>query len=220
MSFGRQLALPFPHRPEFATADFLEAPSNAAALAWLGRVAEWPAGKLALWGEEGCGKTHLLHHWSAREGAKYLPGVELRDLPPIGALAIDDADACADEAILLHAMNAAGEAGRPVLLAGRLPPARWRVRLPDLASRLRASVAVKIDPPEDGLLRALLARLLAERHLPVAEGLQEWLLLRMPRTPAAIRELAARLDRAAFALGRAVTRQMAASVLAEMAERD
>jgi chromosomal replication initiation ATPase DnaA len=50
-----------------------------------------------------------------------------------------------------------------VLLAARTPPAHWPVRLPDLASRLRATTAVEIAPPEDSLLRSLLARLLAER---------------------------------------------------------
>jgi hypothetical protein len=38
----------------------------------------------------------------------------------------------------------------------------------------------------------------------------------LPRTPAAIREAAARLDDAALASGRAVTRSLAATVLAEL----
>ncbi len=53
----------------------------------------------------------------------------------------------------------------PVLLAARAPPARWQFGLADLASRLRAITAVEIGPPEDTLLRILLARLLAERQL-------------------------------------------------------
>jgi chromosomal replication initiation ATPase DnaA len=36
------------------------APSNGAALAWLERTADWPDHRLTLWGEPGCGKTHLL----------------------------------------------------------------------------------------------------------------------------------------------------------------
>ena len=56
-----------------------------------------------------------------------------------------DADAGADEATLLHLLNATAEARLPVLLAARTPPARWPVRLPDLASRLRAITAVGSD---------------------------------------------------------------------------
>ena len=217
MSF-RQLALDFPHEPRFAGAAFLPAASNAAARAWLARPAEWPQGRLALWGEAGCGKTHLLHIWAARRGAARLAGPGLRFAGfPRSPLAIDDAD-LAPEHDLLHLLNAAAEAGQTMLLAARTPPSRWPVRLPDLASRLRAITAVEIRPAEEALLRTLLARLLADRQCAVPEAVQDWLLLRLPRTEAAMREAAARLDRAALAAGRPVSRALAAAILGEIAE--
>jgi hypothetical protein len=45
---------------------------------------------------------------------------------------------------------------------------------------------------------------------------QDWLLLRLPRRPAAIREAAARLDRAALATGGRVSRAVATAVLASL----
>jgi chromosomal replication initiation ATPase DnaA len=214
-----QLPLPFPHQPAYAAADFLEAASNEAALAWLGRTADWPDHRLALWGEAGCGKTHLLRLWAGRRGAALLEGQDLHGLPTVpatGGVALDDADAIADEPALLHLLNAAREARLPVLLAARTPPARWSVRLPDLSSRLRAVTSAEILPPEESLLHALLLRLLSDRQLAVRPDLQDWLLLRLPRSPAALREAVARLDRAALAAGGAVTRPIAAAVLAAM----
>lgn len=214
----RQLALDFPHEPRFVGATFLPAASNAEARAWLARPEEWPQGRLALWGEAGCGKTHLLHVWAARRGAARLAGPGLRFAAfPRTPLAIDDAD-LAPEHDLLHMLNAAAEAGQTVLLAARTPPARWPVTLPDLASRLRAITAVEIHPAEEALLRTLLARLLADRQCAVPEPVQDWLLLRLPRTQAAIREAAARLDRAGLAAGRPVGRALAATVLDQIAE--
>jgi chromosomal replication initiation ATPase DnaA len=216
----RQLVLPFPHQPDFAASDFLPAPSNEAALAWLDRTADWPDRRLALWGEAGRGKTHLLHRWAEGRGARLLSGpalVGLPELPASGGIALDDADMAAEEIALLHLLNAAAEAGLPVLLAGRTPPARWPVRLPDLASRLRAITAVEIGPPEDGLLRILLARLLSDRQLNnVAESVQDYLLARLPRTPAALADAVDRLDRHALATGGKVTRALSEIVLAEM----
>lgn len=215
-----QLPLPFPHQPAYAAADFLAAPSNEAALAWLDRTEEWPDHRLALWGEAGRGKTHMLRLWAGRRGAALLAGPDLRglpDQPASGGVAIDDAVAIAEEPALLHLLNAAHEAGLPVLLAARTPPARWPVHLPDLASRLRAITSVEILPPEDSLLRALLLRLLADRQLPVRPDLQEWLLLRAPRSAAGLRALVARLDQAALAAGGAVTRTIANTVLAGLA---
>lgn len=134
---------------------------------------------------------------------------------PAGALAVDDADLSGDAA-LLHLLNAAAEAGQPVLLAARTPPGRWATTLPDLRSRLRAIVAVELPPGDDEFLRTLLMRLLADRQLAVADSVQDWLLARLPRTPGAVREAAARLDRAALAAGRAVTRPLAAQAMAEL----
>lgn len=220
---ARQLPLPFPHAPHYAAADFLEAPSNLAALSWLAPGIAWPGGRLALWGEEGVGKTHLLHLWAAREAASLWHGPVLRGLPPPPppALALDDADACADEQALLHLLNAAAEQGSRLLLAARAPPARWTVTLPDLASRLRAVTAVQIGPPEDSLLAALLARLLVERQLAMPEALQQRLRLHLPRTPASLREATARLDRAALAEGRReIGRRLLVQVLADLGGTD
>ncbi len=214
-----QLPLPFPYQPTYAAADFLAAPSNETALAWLDRTEDWPDHRLALWGEPGCGKTHLLRLWAGRCGATLLAGPVLHEMPTLpgtGGVAIDDAAENTDEPALLHLLNAAREARLPVLLAARTPPARWLLCLPDLASRLRAATSVQILPPDDSLLRALLLRLLSDRQLGVRPEVQEWLLLRMPRSPAALRDAVARLDHAAMAAGGAVTRQLAAMVLAEM----
>lgn len=210
---ARQLALPFTHVHTYDPADFLPDAANAEARAWLD--APWPGLRLALWGGAGAGKSHLLHLWAARHGATLLPGAALRGLPILparGGVAVDDADHAPEEP-LLHLLNAAAEAGLPVLLAAREPPARWNTALPDLASRLRATAATALLPPGDAMLRTLFARLLAARQLAVPEPVQDWLLLRLPREPGTLREAAARLDRASLAAGGAVTRALAADVL-------
>jgi chromosomal replication initiation ATPase DnaA len=218
MARSSQSAFVFPHQPAYSPDAFLPARCNAEALAWLDRTADWPGGRLALWGEAGCGKTHLLRRWAQASGAGLLQGPALRGLPdaPDGPLAIDDADAMAEEEALLHLLNAAAEAGRPVLLAARAAPARWPVRLPDLASRLRAVTAVQIGPPDDGLLRVLLGRLLRERNVTVPEAVQDWIRLRLPRRAAAMREAAERLDHAQLEEKGPVTRRLAEDCLASL----
>jgi chromosomal replication initiation ATPase DnaA len=217
-----QLSLPIFPGPRFAEADFRQAPSNANACAWLRRTDDWPNHRLALWGEPGRGKTHLLQIWAARTGAEVWTAASLSDLPdlPTAGVALDDADAVRNETALLHLLNAAGEARLPILLAARAPPSRWAVRLPDLASRLRAITAVELGPPEDALLRALLARLLADRLLRPPEALQEWLVRRLPRSAAALREAVARLDAAALDRHRNITVPFAAEVLVDLLAPD
>ena len=211
-----QLALPFVHAPDYAADAFMPADSNAAALAWLASD-DWPQGRLAMWGPAGSGKTHLLHIWAARHRATLVQGPALDDAPPTGPVAIDQADA-APEVLLLHRLNAAAEAGFRVLLAARMPPGRWNTELPDLASRLRAATATEIVAADESLLRALLARLLADRQIAVPASVQDWLRMRLPRSAAAMRQAALLLDHLALTEGGRVTRLTAARVLTAMTQ--
>jgi chromosomal replication initiation ATPase DnaA len=223
--------LPPPCAARHVTAEFIRTAANDAALTWLDRVADWPQGRLALWGEVGCGKTHLLHRWTSTMGtqhlgAHYLTGPtlprldELPDLSTLAGLAIDDADAMTDEATLLHLLNATAEARLPVLLAARAPPARWPLRVPDLASRLRAMTAVEILPPDDDLLRIMLKHLFKDRQHRVACETQDWLLTRLPRTQAALWQAVDRLDRAALGSSGGITRPLARAELADLIDAD
>ena len=218
-----QLALPFDPEPSYAAEDFIDAAANEAARAWLARPGEWPSGRLALWGPAGSGKTHLLRLWARRHGAELLDGAALDPglLPglPARKLAVDNADA-APELVLLRLLNLAAEAGQSLLLASRLPPGRWDVALPDLASRLRAVTTAEIGAADDDTLRLLLQHLLLDRQLAVGLAVQEHLLRHLPRTPAALRRAAALLDGAALAAGGKVTRRIADAAIAALAEDD
>lgn len=212
----RQLPLPLAVAASSARADLVEDASNAEALAWLDRPGDWPLGRLALHGEPGVGKSHMLRAAAALRGWRLLPGAALTEalaLAPAPGTALDEADA-APEAALFHLINRAAETGAPLLLAARTPPARWPVRLPDLASRLKATLAVGIGAPTDALLAALLAKHLADRQLRVGAEVQAFLLARLPREAAAVAGAVAALDAAALAAGAPITRPFARQVLA------
>jgi chromosomal replication initiation ATPase DnaA len=217
----RQLALPFAEMQGFAVEDFCGAPSNALARDWLERPENWSNGRLVLWGEAGCGKTHLLHIWAAAHQATLLDGGTLHGLiRPTGPIAVDDADIVPDPRALLHLLNSAAEAHVPVLMTARTPPSRQSYKLADLGSRLRASEVVEIRAPEDELLALLLTRLTAERQLTLGIAVRNYLLTHLPRTAAVMREAVARLDRVAFDHGARLTRALAAELLADLCNSD
>jgi chromosomal replication initiation ATPase DnaA len=213
---ARQFVLPLPILASCDRADILEDASNAEALAWLDRPGAWPGGRLALFGPEGVGKSHMGRAFAAARGWRRLDGPGLRGLAPpaAGGTVLDDADAVPQPTALLHLVNLCAERGEGLLLLAREAPSRWPVALPDLASRLRATTAVGIGPPGDTLLVALLAKLFADRQLRVAPDIQAWLLARLPREAAALAEAVARLDRAALGARAPVTRPLARAALA------
>ena len=212
MTASPQLAMPFLEPRPFRARDLLPNAAQDEARSWLDRTETWPLRRLVLWGEPGSGKSHLLHAWAETQGGAVLT------TPPAGTwprqpLALDGLEGIADEIALLHLLNSAQEARWPLLLACTTPPGRLPVRLPDLASRLRATTAVRIGPATDEFLSMLLARLLAERQLRLPSPLQSWLLTRLPRSPAALRDAVTRLDAAGLETGRSITRPLAAAVL-------
>ena len=174
-----------------------------------------------LWGEAGRGKTHLLHIWAARTGAALWSGTGLAALPelPTAGIALDDADAVTDETALLHLLNAAGEAGLPILLAcPRRHRRAGRSVCPISPAGCARSPQWRSARRRTTLLRTLLARLLAERQLRLPEAVQEWLLRRLPRSAAALGEAVGspgcRLARATPQHHRAVRGRALADLLA------
>src|SRR5579872_4120074 len=123
-----QLVLPLGHRDAMARADFIVAPGNAPALAYLEAYPDWTAPAAALYGPPAAGKTHLATIWAERAGAQLIAARDLTALIS-GPLAIENLDdGIADEAILFALL----ERGTPLLLTARVAPAQWRAALPDL----------------------------------------------------------------------------------------
>ncbi len=226
MTTFAQLALDLGHRPALGAGDFLVAPANREAVGWLDRWPDWPAPALVLHGPEGSGKSHLVQVWRARSGAGQIAAPDLAGADPpallagLPSLAVEDADRAAGddaaEAALLHLYNLAAEGGHHLLLTAPAPAARWPLRLPDLASRLRAAPVVALTEPDDALLTAVLVKLFADRQLRVRPELIALLAARMERSFAGARRLVAALDRASLAGRRAITPRLAAEVLAEL----
>jgi chromosomal replication initiation ATPase DnaA len=105
-----------------------------------------------------------------------------------------------------------------VLIAAASDPAQWPVKLPDLASRLRALAVARLDPPDDALLRGVLVKHFADRQIGVEEPVISYLMLRMPRSLEAARVLVAEIDSLALVEQAAVTRGLASRVLQRLTE--
>jgi chromosomal replication initiation ATPase DnaA len=220
---GRQLALALPHRPATAREDFLVAPSNALAVAWIDRWPDWPMPGLVVHGPEGCGKSHLAAVWAARADATVLDTGDLvrpGGTPPRrgAAVIVEDVDARvagdgAAEEGLFHLYNRIVDAKGALLLTGRGAPARWGIALDDLRSRLNALPSAAVSAPDDALLEALFVKHFADRQIRVGRDVVGYLVTRSERSHDAVRRLVARLDRASLADRRTITVRFARRVL-------
>lgn len=223
MAGPRQLTLALEHGESFAREDLVEGPANAAALKLVDRWPDWPARTVALIGPQGAGKSHLAAIWAAASGARVVAAHSLDEagVPgslATGALVVEDIAAeNFDERALFHLINLARTDRADVMITSREPPVAWGAKIPDLASRFREVPVVRVDPPGDALLRAVLVKLFSDRQLEVDESLLAYLLTRMERSFAAAGEMVAALDREALRQHRPVTRALAGELFRDPA---
>jgi chromosomal replication initiation ATPase DnaA len=207
-----QLTFPLEPRARLTRADFIAAPGNARALAFLDSYPAWPAPAAVLHGPAASGKSHLVQIWAQAAGAAVIAAAELNDAPA-GAVAVEDVDT-ATGGTHERALFALFERGGPLLLTGRTPPAAWPVGLPDLASRYGAALAFDLGAPDDDLLARLAAKLFADRQLTVPEGVIRPMIERLARSPEAIRDFVALADARALSEKRPINLGLIRDLLA------
>ena len=207
-----QLVLPLEPNNAMTRADFIVAPGNARALAFLDSFPDWPAPAIALVGPSASGKTHLARIWAERAGAALLDARSLRESVSGPAVVenIDSAPTFAHEAALFALL----EQGAPLLLTGRGGPATWPVSLPDLASRFKALLSFTLGASDEALLMALAVKLFADRQIAVPEGVVTHLVQTLERSPAALRDFIQRADALALAEKRPVNIQLIRGLMA------
>jgi chromosomal replication initiation ATPase DnaA len=204
----RQTALNLGHRTALGRDDFLIAPCNQDAVAWLDRWPDWPAPALVLHGLPASGKTHLAAVWRDHTKAGWIDASELGTLGAetlaarAGHLVIDHLDPwigdLAAETTVFHLYNMMKERGTSLVVTMRAAPGQIAFALPDLSSRLRAAPAVSVAPPDDTLLGAVLVKLFTDRQMTIGADVIAYVLPRMERSFSAARDIVERADRLAL----------------------
>lgn len=196
---------------------------NAEAVAALKRLASGVS-RVPLWlfGPAGSGKTHLLQAACALAGsegrtAAYLPlAASRKDGPAIldgferlELVALDDLDEIAGDAdwerALFTLYNGLAEHGGRLASAAPRAPAALGIRLPDLASRLAASEAHRLQPLAEADQAEALRRRAQHRGLELPEETLGFLTRRAPRDFATLCAMLDDLDTESLAAQRRLT---------------
>jgi chromosomal replication initiation ATPase DnaA len=215
-SLSRQFRLKLDRIERFRREDFMVSPSNADAVKALDAWPAWDASRLALIGPAGSGKSHLVTGWAETTGAAVITPhsskIELDALRGRPVL-FEDADRSHREELLFHLINMAEQPGGALLITGRTPPSGWPAGLPDLRSRLNAMQVAQIEEPDDQILESMLRKFFRERNIRPTEDVFPYLLRRIERSAPKALEVVQRLDEAADAEGRSVSRALARQIL-------
>ena len=191
-----QIGLPFEWAGQAQAGQFLLSEANRLAVKHLENWRDWPVPVSVLSGPHRSGKSLAGRYFEQISGGNV----------------IDDADRQNNQQ-LFHAWNMARDSGTPLLLIARERPEQWVVALPDLRSRLAAAPHVRIEEPDDALVRALIETGLARAGSAYAADFPEWLVRRIERSYAAVALVLDALNRLSLASGRKISIPMAKEAL-------
>lgn len=227
-SGGAQLALNLRLRDASSFENFLVARNREpfervqTSVARLAGARSTPAQWLYLWGEGGCGKTHLLEAACRAaqvqgQTALYIPLREkttlstalLEDMEQSALVCVDDVQAIAGDQVWEAALFALYEhlrgQGGMLILAAQSSPAGSDFKLADLSSRLAAGLVYQLHALSEAEKISALRLRAQRRGLTMTEEVANYLLTRFPRDTHSLFALLDRLDVATLAAQRRLT---------------
>jgi chromosomal replication initiation ATPase DnaA len=220
-----QLALSLGFDTAVGRDDFVESHCNDQALQAIDRTDSWSFPTLALVAPSGSGKSHLAQIWAQDHDAALLQADALdqhlvEKIIAGSAAVIEDAPASGrtqDES-LFQILNASAHGRTRVLITATTPPSQWPATTDDLKSRFAAIPVVRIEPPDDALLTAVIMKQLADRQIVVDPKAVTYAGPRLERTFAAARRFVEEVERLSISRQRHLTVPVAREALANLSQ--
>ena len=208
-----QLAFALPLRlAAFGREDFLVTDCNKEAATYLDSSDRWTFPFVLIYGDKGCGKTHLAHTFSDEFlDATHMTENDILSLP--SRCVVENTDQAASEPLLFHLYNHALENKKKVVFTARALPV---FSMPELQTRFNAMPQIKINPPDDLLMSAVLCKLFADRQVKVEADVIAYLLKHLKRTFEAMERVVDIADRLSLAQKRPITIPLIKEVITQL----
>jgi len=120
-----------------------------------------------------------------------------------------------DEDELFHLWNRAQESKQPLLVINGAGEGKWRIELPDLASRLGSAMHLRIGEPDDAMLAELILIHAGARGLALDDSATAYLVPRCNRSHFGVEKLIAAIDRLSLERKQAATMAIWREALSE-----
>lgn len=238
---ARQFLLRFPAQPHYTFDSFIDSPSTAFAVASAKSLARDPdpaSRSLFVSGPAGAGKTHLLMALGnevAQSGVEPLflscklwnERLESTTLDKAlqwagkvvshPLLLVDDVD-CLNgkprgQEILYQVYNELRDRGGRLAMTSRTRPNELKKTEPFLVSRLQWGLTAELNPPGDEALERILHKLARDGGLELPESVARFLIQRLPRDFASLREAVETINRESLAQKKKVSLGMVKNAL-------
>jgi|APSaa5957512535_1039671.scaffolds.fasta_scaffold132392_1 chromosomal replication initiation ATPase DnaA len=182
----QQIAFPLGSSDAYDSSEYIRSSSNSLAYK---TISNWPTNwgvepyskTLIIQGPKSSGKTFLAKKWAVQSGALFIKKIHALTenmLTDHQAFIIDGFDSTWDEEKALHHFNTIHENGKYLLInSTRIP----KIKLPDLASRIKSSNRIDIGMPDDELMQMLIFKLFSNYSIVISSEVINYLINILPR---------------------------------------
>jgi chromosomal replication initiation ATPase DnaA len=195
-----QLILKFPSHQAYKREDFYVSPSNQEAYDFINSWPRWIKKIVNIFGPSGSGKSHLVSILKNKTSYLQINSNELNEKIFIRyktkeTLIIENLDKKISEKLLFSLWNVALQDNKYLMTTSKKPISSYKFKLKDLESRVKSSLIIGINLPNDDLISVILAKNFSDKQIKVEKKHIDYIIKRIDRSYEKISQFIFTLDK-------------------------
>ena len=197
---NNQLVLKFPQQQAYKKEDFYVSPSNQEAYDFINSWPKWIKRIVNIFGPKGSGKSHLASILKNKTSCLQVDSNRLNEkifykFKTNEVLIIENLNEKVSEELLFSLWNIALQDNKYFLINSIKPISSYKFKLPDLISRIKSSLIIGINLPNDDLISAIIVKNFSDKQIMVEKKHIDYILKRIDRSYEKISQFILTLDR-------------------------
>ena len=216
-----QLILKFPSHQAYKREDFYVSPSNQEAYDFINSWPRWIKKIVNIFGPSGSGKSHLASILKSKTSCLQINSNELNEKIFIRyktkeTLIIENLDKKISEKLLFSLWNVALQDNKYLMTTSKKPISSYKFKLKDLESRVKSSLIIGINLPNDDLISVILAKNFSDKQIKVEKKHIDYIIKRIDRSYEKISQFIFTLDKYSLKKGSPFSLKLIKEVLKMM----
>ncbi len=183
-----QLVFKFPFKKKYFEQDFYVSSNNFSAYKLIESWPNWPGKWLNVFGDQGCGKTHLSKILEKKIGkTKTLEASKIEDslvsnLDNFDCLIIDNYKDNISENLLYSILNQSKLLEKFIVINSITSLKLNKFKLNDLRSRINSFVFIGIELPTDDLLKVIISKSFSDKQINLNPKITDYIIKNVERS--------------------------------------
>ena len=195
-----QLILKFPSHQAYKREDFYVSPNNQEAYDFINSWPRWIKKIVNIFGPSGSGKSHLASILKNKTSCLQINSNELNEkiftrYKTKETLIIENLDKKISEKLLFSLWNVALQDNKYLMTTSKKPISSYKFKLKDLESRVKSSLIIGINLPNDDLISVILAKNFSDKQIKVEKKHIDYIIKRIDRSYEKISQFIFTLDK-------------------------